>query len=113
MANMWATLAIIHSKQYLDIATAETTFDADLTRLIEDVTARMIDYLDNDDIVDAVGNTILKHACATQVAYEWRRRKDTGLSSTTYPDGSTNKFTIDEWLPLVKEILNREKEWAI
>lgn len=112
MANMWTTVAIVKSIEYLDIA-SETSFDTDLTRLIEEVTARMIDYLDNDDISDSAGNDILKHACAVQVAYEWRRRKDVGLSSKTYPDGSVSKYEIQEWLPLVKQVLDREKEWAV
>jgi hypothetical protein len=114
MANMWTTVVIVKSKEYLNIATATTDYDADLTRLIEEVTARMIDYLDNDDISASAGNDILKCACAKQVTYEWLRKKESlGVTSTTFPDGSVSKMTIDEWLPEVKQILQREMEYAI
>ena len=111
MANEeWTTLALIKSPLYLNITA--TTYDTDLTQLIRDVTARMIDYLDNDDIDVTDQGAVLSRACAVQVSYEWRRRNDPGLSSVTYPDGSVNKFTMDEWLPEVKAMLDRNAEMA-
>jgi len=115
MANMWTTLAILKSIEYCggDAAMVGVTYDADMTRLIEEITAQMIDYLDNADIDPAAPPDVLKRACAVQCAYEWKRRKDMGLSSQTFQDGSVNKFTIDEWLPDVKQILERKMEWSI
>jgi len=49
----------------------------------------------------------LRRAILQQIAYEFRRRKDPGLTSVTFPDGSINKFSINEFLPSVEKILDR------
>ncbi len=49
----------------------------------------------------------LKRKLLKQLSYEFRRRKDPGLAAVTFPDGTINKFFIDEWLPDVEEVLNR------
>ncbi|MCK9597692.1 MAG: hypothetical protein M0R06_01550 [Sphaerochaeta sp.] len=49
----------------------------------------------------------IKRALIVQTAYRWRRRKDPGLTAVSFPDGSINKYTQDEWLPSVKQVLGR------
>ncbi len=49
----------------------------------------------------------LERAAATQVAYEFKRRKDVGLESVSMPDGSIQKVAAAEFLPAVKPILDR------
>jgi hypothetical protein len=102
---MWTSLDIVKSEQYIDIKDDDR--DDILTQLIEDVTARMISYLDNDPA--AIVTDELAQACAKQVTYEFRRRKDLGLSSVTYPDGNINKYQVDEWLSDVLKILDRNR----
>jgi hypothetical protein len=49
----------------------------------------------------------LEMAARTQVAYDFRRRKDIGLESVSFPDGSIQKVNSGEFLPSVKSVLNR------
>lgn len=49
----------------------------------------------------------LEAAICHQVAYAFNRRKDLGLESIAFPDGSIQKKNIDQWLPDVKKVLNR------
>jgi hypothetical protein len=51
----------------------------------------------------------LRGALIKQIAYNFRRRKDPGLSSVTFPDGTIQKHSIDEWLKDVKKELDRRK----
>ena len=55
----------------------------------------------------------LKRAIIKQIVYGFRRRKDLGLMSVTYPDGSINKMSIDEWLPDVERVLDRYRRLAL
>lgn len=54
-----------------------------------------------------------RRAMIKQVGFEFRRRKDPGLQSITYPDGSINKYTIDEWLKDVKREIDRRRRLFI
>ena len=49
----------------------------------------------------------LEMAVRTQVAYDFNRRKDVGLESVSFPDGSIQKVNSGEFLPSVKAGLNR------
>jgi hypothetical protein len=49
----------------------------------------------------------LKMAILTQAGYRFRRRKDPGLSSVTYPDGSVNKYMTKQWLSEVEAVLDK------
>ena len=46
-------------------------------------------------------------AVRTQVAYDFQRRKDIGLESISFPDGSIQKVNSGEFLPSVKAVLDR------
>lgn len=48
-----------------------------------------------------------------QAAYEFRRRRDMGLSAVSYPEGTVNKFSVDEWLDDVRRVLVRHKRFMI
>ena len=111
MAYEWTTLAIVKSEAYLGLT--GNTFDTALTQLIQDVTTSMIDYLDDATLTPAAPADVFKVACAIQVAYEFKRRKDKGLSNVQYQDGSVAKFDIQEWLPDVKEKLSRNRHLEI
>ena len=49
----------------------------------------------------------LEMAARNQVAYDFNRRKDVGLESVSFPDGSIQKVNSGEFLPSVKAVLNR------
>jgi len=49
----------------------------------------------------------LEMAARSQVAYDFNRRKDVGLESVSFPDGSIQKVNSGEFLPSVKAVLNR------
>ena len=101
----------------LTVAYVKAQFLTDMTRvdhdtmlgdIITDVVARAVAYIDSDDVT-AQSNmpAELLRPLAKQVAYEYRRRSDTGLQSVTFPDGNVNRFSDDEWLNDVKSALDR------
>lgn len=49
----------------------------------------------------------LEMAVRTQVAYDFKRRKDIGLESVSFPDGSIQKVSSGEFLSMVKRVLDR------
>ena len=52
----------------------------------------------------------LRRKLLKQASYEFRRRNDPGLSAVSYPDGSMQKFALNEWLPDVEaELLRRRR----
>ncbi|MBM4287557.1 MAG: phage head-tail connector protein [Deltaproteobacteria bacterium] len=49
----------------------------------------------------------LEMAARTQSAYDFKRRKDIGLESVSFPDGSIQKVSSGEFLSMVKQVLDR------
>ncbi len=47
----------------------------------------------------------LNYAVAQQVVWEFRHRKDTGLTDVSFPDGSITKIPEKMFLPLVLDVL--------
>jgi hypothetical protein len=106
---MAITITQMKSPLYIDKATS-TSFDTEIQDLINDVSDEAIDYMDNEDItVVADFTTVIERALRIQINYEFRRRHDPGLSSVQYSDGSINKFSVAEWIPKVKRILDRNR----
>lgn len=100
-------LAIMKSKAFLGIP--DNKQDTEIQGYIDSVIYNAIDYLDNEDITNAATlPTVLTFYLMKQINYEYRRKADPGLSSTSFPDGSVSKKEVDEWLPAVKKALDRQ-----
>lgn len=103
----YTTLSKVKSAQYTNLP-SDSSFDVELETLIEDISQRAEAHLDHAvpyaDITEVPKS--INDAIAKQVAYEFRRRKDTGLSSVSFPDGSVNKFDTGEWIKGVEQTLN-------
>jgi len=103
----YTTLAKVKSSMYVNLP-SDSSFDTELETLIEDVSQRAESFLDHAtpyaDITEVPKS--INDAVAKQVNYEFRRRKDPGLSSQSFPDGSVNKFDVGEWLKGVEATLN-------
>jgi hypothetical protein len=54
----------------------------------------------------------LRRKLLRQVEYEFRRRRDPGLMTVGFPDGSVSKFETGEWLPDVEKELMRRKRYV-
>ena len=108
-------LTTLKSEMYChvnDSGTAEEIAARDLvlTTLGEMITAQIITFIDNPDVVNPEDPPLeLKRAALKQTAYEFKQRTTPGLSSVQYADGSINKYQIDEWLKDVEKILNRHR----
>lgn len=57
--------------------------------------------------------TALRMKLLKQISYEFRRRKDPGLSALSFPDGSVQKFSVGEWLPDVEAELKRHRRISL
>jgi hypothetical protein len=112
---MSVTISVAELKAaFIEERVADTDFDASLTIIIADMLEQAIDYIDDDDIVDAGDlDSRLKRPLMKQCAYEFKRRKDLGLMSVSFPDGSVQKKDFGEWLPEVEAALNRYRIFSI
>jgi len=88
---------------YLD--KKDSTEDTKIQSVIDHVEGCAREYVDGTAIVNFPPSALDK--LKKQVAYEFTRRHDLGLSSRSAPDGSVSKFEIDEWLPDVRAALDR------
>lgn len=59
---------------------------------------------DTDSFVAAYPD--IAGAVDTQVAHEWQRRNALGVTSVSYPDGTTATLSFDRWIPSVKQVLD-------
>ena len=105
---MAISLTVTYVKNHFLTDMTTTDFDTMLGELITDVVARAIEYINDATILtQATMPAELLRPLAKQVSYEFRRKKDPGLQSTSFPDGSVNKFSDDEWLPDVLGAIQR------
>ena len=101
-------LAIMKSKAFLSIN--DTKQDTEIQGYIDSIIIAAIDYLDDEDITTAATlPSALEFPLMKQINFEYRRKTDPGLSSVSFPDGSVSKFEVNEWLPSVKNILDRHR----
>jgi hypothetical protein len=107
-ADMSITRTLLKSKQYLDLSKID--FDTAIDQLILDVTAQAIDYICSDDITVATDfDSATERALCKQIAFEFKRRNDIGVSSVTAPDGSITRQQDEEWLTEVRAVLDRKR----
>lgn len=111
---MSITIDVLKGSLYCDVQ--DTSFDNELQDVLDGVVNGMILELDNDSFTTASdfdGYADLERAIYKQATYEWKRRRDLGLSSTTFPDGTINKYNDDLFLNEVQEILNRYRSYTV
>jgi len=102
-AYTWDMLTMLKSESFLDKSV--TSDDDDLTIMLVMMIDRVRAYCDDEDL--DYTKISLQNAIVKQCTYEWRRKKDLGLSSVTFPDGSINKFSEGEYLPEVLSVIDR------
>ena len=106
------TLALMKSKGYLNIP--DNKQDDDIQIYIDSIIESAIDELDDEDITNASEiPSVLQFYLCRQINHDYRRKRDPGLSSVSYPDGSVSKFSVSTWLSSVKRILDRHKHIEI
>lgn len=99
---------------YLNAEFNATKYDFMIQEAIDGVISQAVDYLDSDDYTGQDDlPPVLERPLCKQIAYEFRRRKDLGLSSLTVGDGNVQKYPVDEWLPQVQQVLDRTMKITI
>jgi hypothetical protein len=109
---MSVTINVALIKQTLLPELVDTTDDdAVIQEILDNVTNQVVSYLDDSSIT---GRATIPSDCEwpmmKQIAYEYRRRKDPGLSSVTFPDGTVNKYGDGEFLDGFVEVLDRARK---
>jgi hypothetical protein len=107
-------------KNYVEEIKGTQTEDAFILEIIEEVTDAFIGRIDDVDnfttttLITAI-TPDLRKACAKQAAYNYKRRKDLGLTTVTYRQGSITKESQshDEFLPSVLKVVDRYRKYAI
>lgn len=111
---MSVSITVAKIKTYLDRDFANTKYDTTIQNFINGVVLSAIDELDNTSFTSQSNLPAkLEKPLCIQIAYEFRRRKDPGLSSVTTGDGTVSKFSVDEWLPQVKKNLERSMSYSL
>lgn len=88
--------------------------DTLIQSILDSVVDNVIVYLDNEDILDETDlPQTLYRPIKKQCAYEYMRRRDLGLLSVSFPDGSVQKKDVGEWLPEVLTALNRYRSYFV
>jgi hypothetical protein len=96
---------------YLSKLASTTELDTALTNIMNAVIRKCIAYLDNEDYPEAEDlPENVEDELRKQIAYEFNRRKDLGLSSVTAPDGTISKFDVGTWLGQVKNVLDNYRD---
>jgi len=113
MANPnWVDVTALKSKMYADISVS--TYDTLLSDLGQQITDRMLSFMNSPTWFSATSPAPeLVRAALMQANYEWRRRNDPGLNSVQYHDGSIQKYTTEEFLPEVKAVLERNRNYQL
>jgi hypothetical protein len=113
MANPnWIDVDVLKSKLYADIS--GTGYDTLLETMGEQITDRMLSYLNRPTWIDEDTPPLeFIRAALMQANFEWRQRQSPGLTSVTFKDGNISKYTTEEWLPEVRSVLDRNRNYTL
>lgn len=104
---MTFTIGNLKSVSFLNIPTKDT--DVALQAIMDDILDQVLNFMENPDITTTTINQFpdVCRALLKQCAFEWKRRDSLGLASISFPDGSINRYDIDEFIPEAEKIFDR------